>query len=80
MKIEVLGTGCTTCNTAEAVVRKAVEKSGVDVEVAKVSDRKAIAKSGVSMTPGIIVNGHIKLTGKIPSVEEVSAWIRDAKN
>ena len=72
MKIEVLGTGCTTCNTAEAIFREAVEKSGVDVDVVKVSDRKAIAKSGVLMTPGIPVNGCIKLTGKIPSVEEVS--------
>jgi small redox-active disulfide protein 2 len=80
MKIEVLGTGCTTCNSAEAVVRKAVEKSGVEIEVIKVSDRKEIAKSGVLITPGIIVNGRLKLTGKIPSVEEVSDWIREAKS
>jgi len=80
MKIEVLGTGCTTCNTAEAVVREAVAKSGKDVEVVKVSDRMEIAKSGVLMTPGIIVNGDIKITGKIPTVEEVSDLIKEVEN
>ena len=79
MKIEVLGTGCTTCNTAELVVRGAVEKSGVNVEVVKVSDRMEIAKSGVLMTPGILVNGRKKLTGRIPSVAEVLDWIREAR-
>ena len=80
MKIEVLGTGCTTCNTAEAVVKEAVEKSGVNAEVVKVSDRMEIAKSGVLVTPGIIVNGHVKLTGKIPTVSEVLNWIREIRD
>lgn len=75
MKIEVLGTGCTTCNTAEAVVKEAAEKSGLDVEVVKVSDRLKIAKAGVLMTPGIVVDGRIMLTGKVPSVEQVLDWI-----
>jgi small redox-active disulfide protein 2 len=80
MKIEVLGTGCTTCNTAEAIVKEAVEKSGVKAEVVKVSDRMEIAKSGVLMTPGIIVNDRVKLVGKIPTVEEVLSWIKEEKD
>jgi len=39
MKIEILGTGCTTCNTAEAIVKDAVAKSGVEAQVIKVSNR-----------------------------------------
>ena len=69
VKIEVLGTGCTTCNTAEAVVKDAEERSGLDVEVVKVHGRLEIARAGVLMTPGIVLDGRIMLVGKIPSVE-----------
>ena len=75
MKIKVLGTGCTTCNTAEAVIKEAVAMSGVDAQVIKVKDIKEIAKYAVAVTPGIIINGQIKSVGKIPTVEEVLKWI-----
>ena len=78
MKIKVLGTGCTTCNTAEAVIKEAVATSGIDAQVIKVKDIKEIAKYAVTVTPGIIVNGQIKSVGKIPTVEEVLDWIREA--
>lgn len=79
MKIEVLGTGCTTCNTVEAIVKEAVATSGVDAQVAKVSNRMEIARAGVVMTPAVIVDGQIKLVGKIPEIEEVMVWIRETK-
>ena len=76
MKIEVLGTGCTTCNTVEAIVKEAVAKSGIKAEVIKVSNRLDIAKTGVKMTPAVIVDGQIKLVGKIPEIEDVLCWIK----
>ena len=79
MKIEVLGTGCTTCNTAEAVVKEAVAKSGVEAQVIKVSDRMEIAKAGVLMTPAVIVDGQIMIVGKVPEIEDVLNWIRETR-
>ncbi len=79
MEIEVLGTGCTTCNTVEAIIKEAVATSGVDAKVTKVSNRMEIAKAGVMMTPAVIVNGQIKLVGKIPDIEEVVEWIKEMK-
>jgi small redox-active disulfide protein 2 len=80
MKIEVLGTGCTTCNTAEAVVKDAVAKSGVAAQIIKVSDRKEIAKAGILMTPAVIIDGKLKMVGKIPDVEDVLNWINEMKS
>ena len=77
MKIEVLGTGCAKCDTAEKIVKEAVAKCGVDALVIKVSDRMQIAKSGVSMTPAVILNGKVKVVGKIPDVEDVIIWINE---
>lgn len=79
MKIEVLGTGCTTCNTVEAIVRDAVTQSGVEAQVIKVSNRMEIAKTGVHMTPAVRIDGQVKLVGKIPTVEDVIAWINEMK-
>ena len=78
MKIEVLGTGCTRCNTAEAVIKEAVAASGVDAQVIKVKDIKEIAKYAITVTPGIIIDGQVKSVGKVPSVEEVLNWIRES--
>lgn len=80
MKIKVLGTGCTRCNTAEAVIKEAVAMSGVEAQVIKVKDIKEIAKYAVAVTPGIIVDGQIKSVGKVPSVEEVLNWIREVND
>ena len=77
MKIEVLGTGCTTCNTVEVIVREAVAKSKIEVEVVKVSNRLEIVKTGVALTPAVIVDGQIKLVGKIPEIEDVIKWIKE---
>ena len=79
VKIEVLGTGCTTCNTAEAVVKEAVAKSGVDVQVIKVTDRMEISKAGVLITPAVIVDGQVKMEGKIPEMDDVLNWIGEMK-
>ncbi len=80
MKIEVLGTGCTTCNIVEAIVKDAVTRSGVEAQVVKVSDRMEIAKTGVHMTPAVIVDGQIKLVGKIPDINDVLSWINEMKD
>lgn len=80
VKIEVLGTGCTTCNTVEAIVRDAVAQSGIEAQVIKVSNRMEIAKAGVLMTPAVIINGQLKLVGKIPAVEDVLTWINEIKD
>jgi small redox-active disulfide protein 2 len=79
MKIEVLGTGCTTCNTVEAIVRDGVAQSGVAAQVVKVSNRMEIAKAGVHMTPAVIIDGQIKIVGKIPTLEDVLVWIKEMK-
>ena len=80
MKIEVLGTGCTTCNTAEAVVKEAVEKSGIEAQVIKISDRVEIAKAGVLITPAVIVEGQVMMMGKIPEVDDVLNWISEIRD
>lgn len=79
MKIEVLGTGCAKCDTTEKIAKEAVSRTGVDAQVVKVSDRMEIAKSGVLMTPALLIDGQVKVVGKIPDIEDVISWISEMK-
>ena len=70
-KIEVLGTGCKKCKELETAAKEAVKELNSDYEVVKVEDIQAIANYGVTSTPALVVNGVIKSTGRVLSVEEI---------
>ena len=71
MKIEVLGSGCPKCHKLEALVREAVAKHSIEAEVSHVYDLDKILSYGVMMTPALVVDGEIKLAGKLPSEKEL---------
>ena len=71
MKIEVLGAGCAKCKRLEKNVKKAVEKAGIDAEVVKVEDINRIAESGIMLTPALIIDGEVKASGRVLSVDEI---------
>ena len=75
MKIEFMGTGCMKCNKLYEAAKQAVERSGTDAEVTKVSDLMEIMKRGVLVTPALVVDGEIKVSGKVPTVEELEKML-----
>jgi small redox-active disulfide protein 2 len=75
MNIKVLGPGCAKCQQAEKVVKAAVAEAGVDADIEKVNDLMKIAGYGVMATPAVVVDGEVKLVGKIPTKEMVQKWI-----
>ncbi|MBA1438690.1 MAG: TM0996/MTH895 family glutaredoxin-like protein [Epsilonproteobacteria bacterium] len=70
-KIEVLGTGCKKCKDLELAAKEAVKELGSDHEVIKVEDIAEIAKYGVTSTPALVIDGVVKSTGRILSVEDI---------
>ncbi|MHC1576717.1 MAG: thioredoxin family protein [Methanosarcinaceae archaeon] len=76
MKIEILGTGCPKCKKTYDVVTKAVKEAGVEADITKVEDLNSIMDYGVTLTPGVVVDGDVKITGKIPSINAVKEWIQ----
>lgn len=73
MKIEVLGTGCSKCKALEENVKKAVAQAGAFAQVEKVEDLTKIMEYGVMNTPGLVINGEVKSTGKLLNSEEIKA-------
>ena len=75
MEIKVLGPGCAKCNKTEKLVQEAVQETGSDASVEKVTDMMQIASYGVFGTPSVIVDGEVKCTGKVPKKEDIKSWI-----
>ncbi|NPC94483.1 thioredoxin family protein [Bacillus sp. WMMC1349] len=67
MNIKILGTGCRNCQTLEQNVRKALDQSGKEAEIEKVTDIQEIISYGVMSTPGIVIDGEVKSTGRVLS-------------
>ncbi len=76
MKIQILGTGCSKCKQTEANAIKAVDSLGIDADIEKITDINQIIDFGVIATPALAVNGEVKFTGKIPSVEEIEEILK----
>jgi small redox-active disulfide protein 2 len=73
MKIQILGTGCPSCNQLAENAKTAAESAGLDFELVKVTDIVQIAAMGVMSTPALAIDGKVKIKGKVASVEEIKA-------
>ena len=75
MNIEVLGPGCPKCKALAASVQAAVTKMGLDAEITKVTDIVEITSRGVMLTPALIVDGQVKVAGRVPPPEEIQEML-----
>ena len=75
MKIEILGTGCPKCIKLEENTKRALKDLQLEAEIIKVTNIKEIMKYKVMMTPALVVDGKVKATGKVPSVDELKKLI-----
>ena len=76
MKIEVCGSGCSKCAELEKRAREAVAIVGIDASVEHVYDMAKIIERGIIMTPALVIDGKTMSSGKIPSVEEISDFLK----
>jgi len=76
MDIKVLGPGCAKCEQTAKLVKEAITESGVEANVEKVTDVMEIAQHGVFGTPAVVIDGDVKIVGKIPKKEDLLSWIK----
>ncbi len=79
MIIQVLGLGCSRCKTLYETVNKAVQETKVDALVEKVQDIQKIMSYDLLMTPGLVIDGYVKVAGRVPTLEEVKKMILAAQ-
>lgn len=75
-KLQILGTGCPKCKKLAQVAEIAAKELGVEYELTKVTDINQIMDFNVMMTPCLVVDGTVKMCGKVPNVEEIKKLIQ----
>lgn len=67
MDIKILGSGCSNCAKLEKLIKESIVQLGIEAQVEKVEDMQKIMSYGVMSTPALVINGVVKLTGKVPN-------------
>lgn len=75
MKLQILGTGCPNCKRLTERTEQAARNGGHDYELEKIEDLAAILEFGVPRTPALVVDGVVKVSGRVPSVEEIEGFL-----
>jgi small redox-active disulfide protein 2 len=78
MDIKVLGPGCAKCQSLEKTVKEVVTALKLDIKVEEIKDMKKIMQYPILMTPGLVINEKVVMSGKVPSKAEVERLIMDA--
>lgn len=73
MEIKILGTGCARCKELENITREVVRELGLHAEVVKEDDITRIMEYGILRTPGLVVDGSVLVSGRLPSKEELKS-------
>ncbi len=73
--IQILGTGCAKCQQLTNAAKKAADESGIEYSLEKVTDMMRFADFGVMITPAMVVNGEVLVSGKVPSHEELTKML-----
>jgi len=78
MDIKVLGPGCARCQSLEKTVKEVVAALKLDIKVEEIKDMKKIMQYPILMTPGLVINEKVVISGKVPSKAEVERYIMNA--
>jgi len=79
MKIEILGTGCPKCKKLNELTKEVIQELGISAEIKKITNINDIIDYGVMVTPALVVDGNVKVAGKIPEKEKIKRWIEEVK-
>jgi small redox-active disulfide protein 2 len=78
MIIQILGTGCPKCKALEANARQALEGSGIEATIEKITNIDQIMEMGVMMTPALAIDGEVKSAGKLLNKDQILAYVKEA--
>ncbi|HPD17665.1 MAG TPA: thioredoxin family protein [Planctomycetota bacterium] len=73
--LQILGTGCPKCKKLAENAEAAAKALGLDYQLEKVSDITKIMAFGVMITPALVVDGQVKVAGKVPSPEDIKKML-----
>jgi len=79
LEIKVLGSGCANCTKLENLVKEVISENNIPANVEKITDREKFLDYGIMLTPGLVVNGKVLSSGKIPTKSTLELWLKEIK-
>ncbi len=67
-KIQILGTGCPKCKKLAENAEAAAKELAIEYQLEKITEINEIMKFGVMVTPALVIDGQVKITGKVADV------------
>jgi small redox-active disulfide protein 2 len=78
VEIKVLGPGCANCKRLYQEAERAVARAGVQATITKVEAMEEIASYGILRTPGLVIDGKVVASGRIPGADEITTMLATA--
>lgn len=79
LDIKVLGPGCRNCVNLDKATRAAVAELGLEASIEKVEDYAEIASYNIMSTPGLVIDGTVVSSGRVPSAGEIKLLLQAAQ-
>lgn len=73
--LKILGPGCRNCERMAELVEEVARDLNIEYKLEKVEDINEIMGYGVVMTPALVVDGHVKVSGRVPSFDEIKGML-----
>jgi small redox-active disulfide protein 2 len=77
LKLQILGTGCSTCERLAVMTAAVADALGLDYALEKVTDIEDIMAFDIVATPGLVVDGVVKVSGRLPSEDEIRTLLAE---
>lgn len=74
-KLQILGPGCMKCRMLSDHTEEAAKALGLDYTIEKVSNIDDIIAFGIMATPALVVDGEVKVSGRVPTAEAIKAFL-----
>ncbi len=74
-KLQILGGGCAKCINLATVTEQAAKSLGLEYQIEKITELHRIMSFGVMMTPALVVDGQVKVAGRVPSLEDIKKML-----
>ena len=75
--IKILGSGCAKCNSLYKATHQVATEAGIEFTIEKITDMLKFIDYGVMITPALIVDGKLKVAGKIPTTDEIKSFLTE---
>lgn len=76
MLIKILGSGCAKCQRLEQLTREAAAELGIDAQFDHVREMDKIMAYPIMTTPALVIDEAVKVSGRMPSKDEITGWLK----